>query len=720
MANSENINVGKAYVTIVPSLEGAQKTISTELGAATEGASDEVGKKSGSTFGESFAKGIKTVALTIGAAVVAVTGAAVKGVIELTTQAVNEYAEFEQLQGGVQKLFGESADMVAQYANEAYKTAGLSANDYMETVTGFSASLISSLQGDTAKAAEIADQAIRDMSDNANTFGTDIESIQNAYQGFAKGQFNMLDNLKLGYGGTKTEMERLLADAQAISGVEYDIDNYADVVQAISVIQEEMGIAGATAKEASGTIQGSLGSLKGAWSNLLAGLGNKTADLKPLIDNVVSSALDVVNNIKPIATQAITGISELITGLAPVVAEQLPPMIESLLPALSAAVLSLVSALSATIPTLMNIVSGLITQLLPVLMAMLPVICNSLFQLITTLVGWLSEPANVQMLVSGIVQLATTIVKQFGLILPILLPAVVQIVSAVALELTKLENVGLILESVLLLVGAVLMALAGTIPEFIEYVAGILQNIESNITAFLNWISPALAKNFTDNLSNLKNFGTNIKNFIIGLIDGIKTNFTTWLTYLKTSFSGAFENIKNKISSIISNITGFVGTAISTLQGLPDAAVDMGKNLIKGLWDGITDKVDWVVEKIKGMGSKIISAIKDVFGIASPSKVFAEVGDYLAQGLGLGFEDGMGGVESDMISQMNGLTESMTAEVTAYAPQGGLTGGDVVTYNGGNISINVYGAEGQDVNSLADIIAEKLEDMTARKGAVYA
>ena len=182
----------------------------------------------------------------------------------------------------------------------------------------------------------------------------------------------------------------------------------------------------------------------------------------------------------------------------------------------------------------------------------------------------------------------------------------------------------------------------------------------------------------------------------------------------------AFENIKSKISEIVGNIQGFVSNSISVLSGLPSAAVDMGQNLIKGLWQGIDDKVDWVCDKIKGMGKEIEKAIKKVFGIASPSKVFAEIGDYLAQGLGVGFEDGMDGVNADMMGQMEDLTGSMTAEVTANGVGGSAALGDTTTINGGAISINVYGAEGQDVNSLAEVIAEKLEDMTARKGAVYA
>ena len=199
------------------------------------------------------------------------TAAVVKGLVDLGKASVEAYAEYEQLVGGVETLFGKSADTVKQYAQDAYMTAGLSANEYMEQVTSFSASLLQSLGGNTAAAADYGNQAVIDMADNANKMGTAIESIQNAYQGFAKGNFTMLDNLKLGYGGTREEMQRLLEDAEKISGIHYDISSFADITQAIHTIQEEMGIAGTTAEEAGSTIQGSIGMVKAAWENLLTG-----------------------------------------------------------------------------------------------------------------------------------------------------------------------------------------------------------------------------------------------------------------------------------------------------------------------------------------------------------------------------------------------------------------------------------------------------------------
>jgi phage-related protein len=349
----------------------------------------------------------------------------------------------------------------------------------------------------------------------------------------------------------------------------------------------------------------------------------------------------------------------------------------------------------------------------------LPLITSSLITLITDLVTWLASGDNVKTFSNGIVQLVTALVKQIGMVLPILLPAIVSIISDVATTITTPENIALILDAVLLVVGAVVQALANSIPAFVNYIVGLVTNIKNNILQFLNWINPALAQNFNNNLNALMNFGSNVKNFITNLISNIISGVTSFLARLQAGFTSAFASVQAWVGNIVGNIQGFVASCLAALSSLPSSVVSIGENLVKGLWNGISDKVDWVCEKIKGMGKQIEKAIKKVFGIASPSKVFAEIGDYLAQGLGVGFEDGMTGVEADMVGQMDDLTGSMTAEVSAYGVSDAATV-DNTTINRGPVVMNIYGAEGQDVNTLADVIAEKLENMTTEKGAVYA
>lgn len=259
---------------------------------------DREGRKAGQKFSDGFSRKIAK----LGAAV---SGAAIgKAAVSFVKDALDMYAEYEQLAGGVETLFGDAAESVKKNADEAFKTAGLSANQYMETVTSFSASLIKSLGDDTEAAAAYADMAIKDMADNANKMGTSIDTIQQTYSSFARGNFAMLDNLKLGYGGTKAEMEKLLADAEAIKAangemVEYSIDSFADMVEAIHVVQESMGIAGATALEAATTIEGSVASMQAAWENWLVGLGNTEADMVALTNSLVDAVIIAASNIIP-------------------------------------------------------------------------------------------------------------------------------------------------------------------------------------------------------------------------------------------------------------------------------------------------------------------------------------------------------------------------------------------------------------------------------------
>ena len=311
MANEQ---VGTGYVLIKPKLdEGAKAQV------------EQSGKTSGQGFGTAFQVAAGNI---IASAVLNLAN----GAVEVFANAFSNYANYEQLVGGVETLFKDSADIVQRNAEQAFRTAGMSANDYMEQVTSFSASLLQGLGGDTEAAAAYADMAIRDMSDNANKMGTDMQRITDAYQGFAKQNYTMLDNLKLGYGGTKTEMQRLLADASKIAGVEFNIDNYNDVIEAIHVMQTEMGIAGTTSIEATETISGSINKLNGAWQNFLTGIFDENADLFSLGENLFSSIGDVLKNVVPrigvLVARLIAGLPEAIVNAIWMLPDALAPTIE--------------------------------------------------------------------------------------------------------------------------------------------------------------------------------------------------------------------------------------------------------------------------------------------------------------------------------------------------------------------------------------------------------
>ena len=329
MAN-KNVNI---LLTLQDKMTGPMKNVSKEVQQQRRA----MHKLNSSVY--SFSRNVRDSFLH-GAAQVAkfglVAGAAAAGIATaITKQVVDNYAEYEQLTGGIQTLFEDLSWDVQQNAANAFKTAGLSANEYMDTAMSFAASLNASLvrtEGNIARSADLTDMAIVDMADNANKMGSSMESIQLAYQGFAKQNYTMLDNLKLGYGGTKTEMERLLADAQKLTGVKYNIENFSDVVEAIHAVQQEMGITGTTAKEAAATISGSIGMTKAAWTNLLTGMGDPEADIEQLVDNVVESAGTVVERIAPVAEQALKSILRVIKAAAPKIRAKISELMDELLP----------------------------------------------------------------------------------------------------------------------------------------------------------------------------------------------------------------------------------------------------------------------------------------------------------------------------------------------------------------------------------------------------
>lgn len=457
----------------------------------------DAAKKAGSVMTKALAAGITASATSVAA---------------LTTAAIKSYAEYEQLVGGIETLFKESAGIVQEYADNAYRTAGMSANEYMETVTGFSASLLQSLGGDTVKAANYADMAISDMSDNANKMGTSMESITNAYQGFAKQNYTMLDNLKLGYGGTKAEMERLLADAQALSGIEYDISSYADVVAAIHVIQEEMGITGTTAREAASTISGSIAMAKAAWHNLLTGIADDNADFEQLISNFVESVTIAGENILPRIEIALIGVATLIDELFPIIIERIPAIIASVLPEILQSavniVTTLVDGIISSMPVLMDAVINIIPQIVTAVLTMLPQLINLGMQMIVTLVQGVTQmlPELIAAVVDTIPEIINIIVENIPALLEAaieffmaIVDAIPQIIPPLVSALPEIvDNIlDVLLDSIPLLLQAAIqlfMALITAIPQVIpSVVAAIPQIIVSIVGALIQAIPQILA-----------------------------------------------------------------------------------------------------------------------------------------------------------------------------------------------------------------------------------
>lgn len=512
--------------------------------------------------------------------------------VDVGKQAIESFADYEQLVGGVETLFKDSAGTVQNYANNAFKTAGLSANEYMETVTSFSASLLQSLGQDTEASAKYADQAIIDMADNANKMGTDIASIQNAYQGFAKGNFTMLDNLKLGYGGTKKEMARLIARANEVKTAngemaDLSIDSFADITEAIHIIQEEMGITGATAKEASTTISGSVNAMKSAWQNLLTGIADDNANFSDLINNFVESILTVAQNLIPRIQTTIQGLGELVSGLmtnlAPQIIAVIPALIESTLPALITSVQTMVDSVVAVLPQLLTAMQGVLPQLLNAITAMLPSLINAGIQIILSLVQGIAQS------------------------LPQLVPVVIDAILTIVDNL--LNNVDLIIETGFQLLEALIDGILNAIPVLVEKLPEIIEKFISTLMSF---------------------------NYKI-MEQGVQI-----LTQLTTGIIKAIPQLVAKIPQIISSIVKGFADGMGNIK-------EIGVNILKGIGEGMLSALTSLWNTVKSIANTVVGWFKNLFGIHSPSTVFADVvGKNLALGIGQGFEDTMTDVASQM------------------------------------------------------------------------
>lgn len=526
-------NLKTAGKTSLGTIENATKNLNNELGK-TQIEEEKVGQST-LKLGDIIKANLISDAIKSGLSAVA-SGISKIGssLVSVGKSAIESYANYEQLIGGVETLFKDSAGIVENYANNAYKTAGLSANEYMETVTSFSASLLQSLNGDTAKSAKVADMAISDMSDNANKMGTDMSMIQNAYQGFAKQNYTMLDNLKLGYGGTKTEMERLLADAEKLSGQKYDISNLNDVYEAIHVVQQEMGITGTTAKEASQTISGSTSAMKSAWQNLLTGIADDNANWHNLINNFTDSLITMLNNLLPRIQETLYGIIGLIVQVVYTILPQLAPIITE-------TITSLIQILVDNLPDLLETVTQLITTLVNGLSSALPQLIPVIMQIITTIVETLiqSLPQILQMGITILVSLIQGITQSLPTLIPIIVNAILLMVE------TLIGNMDMIIDAGIQLIIGLAEGLINAIPQLIEKIPVIIDKLISAIT---------------NNLPKIIQMGITL---IIKLAEGL----------IK-----AIPQLVSKIPQIVTSIINGFKNYFSNMW-------DVGKNLVSGIWE---------------------------------------------------------------------------------------------------------------------------------------
>ena len=642
----------------------------------------------------SVMKGIGSSAIKVGKGLAVAGAAAATAVTALVSKSVGAFADYEQLTGGVETLFGAGGRSVEEYAqsvgksvsdiqgkydslmsaqnavlenaNKAYMTAGMSANEYMDTVTGFSASLISSLGGDTSKAADYANSALVDMSDNANKMGTDMESIKNAYQGFAKQNYTMLDNLKLGYGGTQEEMKRLLSDAEKLTGQRYDISSFADITQAIHAIQTQMDITGTTAKEASTTISGSWGSLKAAFENTLVGLTTGGEMFNQSLDALVDSAKTFGQNVIPAITGALSGVGSLIESLAPVIVAELPSMVSDILPHLVSAAKSLVTGLISQLPALGRAVLDAIP---------------SIFDGMTDVIG----ESSVGKLKGSFEGLKNTITDTFSNIGPMLKDFCEGGISTFCDALSTAMDLASGAISVIEALSPVIGAVAGAIITYKGAVmlwnaAETAKNVVMGISTAAQWaLNVAMTANpigivivaigaLVGAFIVLWNKSEGFRNFWINLWEKVKAIVTSAWEGIKAGF----EKIKNGISAVkekVSTMWNGVKEKTSELWGGVKNAVSEKLNNIKSAYDahggGLKGATFAAIEGVKEYYRTGYDAINQLTG-GKLGEVVNAVGEKM-EVVKSKFGEAFGNVKNTVMTIFenikNGITEKISAAV---------------------------------------------------------
>lgn len=678
-----NMNLNASgFARGIKSVIGSVKNMNESMKDATNSASKM----------SSVMKGIGSCAIKVGKGLAVAGAAAATAVTALVSKSVGAFADYEQLTGGVETLFGAGGRSVEEYAqsvgksvsdiqgkydslmsaqnavlenaNKAYMTAGMSANEYMDTVTGFSASLISSLGGDTNKAADYANSALVDMSDNANKMGTDMESIKNAYQGFAKQNYTMLDNLKLGYGGTQEEMKRLLSDAEKLTGQRYDISSFADITQAIHAIQTQMDITGTTAKEASTTISGSWGSLKAAFQNVLVGLTTGGDMFDQSLDALINTAVTFGQNIIPAIKGALSGVGYLIEGLAPVIGETIPPLINDLAPTLANSAVSLISSLvngltqnatqfseclsnmiivavagiSTVVPQLLDAASKIVSNLMQGLTNSMPQIVNGAVTLVEGLVNGLVN--NIPLLIMGAVQLVASLANGLIANLPRIIDAGVNLITGIVSA--SYSMMPQIIQNGMQLVVNLAVGLVRAIPQLIAALPRITGAIVKGFKS-VNWfdLGLQLIKSIWEGIKSIGSEMWNgvkektselwggVKNVVSEKLNNIKSAYDAHGRGLKGATFAAIEGVKEYYRTgydAINQLTGgklgevvnAVGEKMEVVKGKFSEAFGNVKNTVMTIFEniknGITEKISAAVNKVKEIFGSIADKVSDVWG----------------------------------------------------------------------------------------------------------
>lgn len=588
------------------------------------------------------------IAAKAGVAAVAAVGTAT---VAIGKTALDAYSNYEQLVGGIDTLFKASSGKMQQYAANAYQTAGVSANRYMEISTSFAAALISSLGGNTEAAADMANTAITDMSDNANKMGTSLETVQEAYMSLSRGNYEMLDSLKLGYGGTKSELERLLSDAEKFSAAQgkvrdFSVDSYSDIVEAIHIVQDEMGITGTTAEEAATTIEGSVNMAKAAWDNWLAGLGNEDADMEGLTDQLVQSVVIAGENIIPRVGQIMTTLSQTVADYAPGVGLYLRNALINVLPeAVQGPMRDAFAGVDKVVGKLESVFND---NLKPAADA-----ADSVFSAISSGVKTFGDAVN-DLVLPAIDQLSPAFEDFFGAI-QTAQPLLEFIANLIGVGLAAAISVAIkLFAAITEVVAFVITGFAQLYEDISGFVTGVVQfftvdlpnainalvqwfaQLPSNIAGFLSTVIANVAAWVANMASNAVSAGSRFVSGIAGFLSALPGNIASWL-------SGVISTVVGWVSQFASNATSaasqFASNLINGLASIPGQVTSIGSNIIQGMVNGVTSAASRLIDSVKGAVDDAINAAKNLLGIHSPSRVFRKIGQYSMQGAALGVDD---------------------------------------------------------------------------------
>lgn len=588
------------------------------------------------------------IAAKAGVAAVAAVGTATAAIGKT---ALDAYSNYEQLVGGIDTLFKASSGKMQQYAANAYQTAGVSANRYMEISTSFAAALISSLGGNTEAAADMANTAITDMSDNANKMGTSLETVQEAYMSLSRGNYEMLDSLKLGYGGTKSELQRLLSDAEEFSAAQgkvrdFSVDSYSDIVEAIHIVQDEMGITGTTAEEAAATIEGSVNMAKAAWGNWLAGLGNEDADMGGLTDQLVQSVVIAGENIIPRVGQIMTALGQAVADYAPGVGLYLRNALINVLPE---AVQGPMRDAFAGVDKVVGKLAGVFNDnLKPAADA-----ADGVFSAISSGVKTFGDNVNNLVLPAidtlspafndffGAIQTAQPLLEFIANIIGVGLAAAISI--AIKLFAAITEVVAFVITGFAQLYGDISGFVTGVVqfftvdlPNAINALVQWFAQLPGNIAAFLSMVITNVVAWVADMAANAVNAGSRFISGIAGFLSALPGNMASWL-------SGVISTVVGWVSQFVGNATSaasqFASKLINGLASIPGRVTSIGSNIIQGMVNGVTGAAGRLIDSVKGAVGDAINAAKNLLGIHSPSRVFRKIGQYSMQGAALGVDD---------------------------------------------------------------------------------